>query len=537
MDLSPFLRPWFGMAVSDLAVLRKGDSDFWWNRTLNEEREKDVISMNESSDRMKSWLAGADQKRAEVCLAWLRGHLAIGLFDGAAPLHYSIEGNADTYLRLLSESPCMCKAIERAAGGIRRAMEAGHYPDDIRLVQNVAAMLGILRLGGTEAGASVDILDAIDSAHEGAVRQMLSLATDQIDGLCHFILDVRSFLGSLATGSDSRILLIEMPSGNSVPVKILAPLLGQEPRVQIVRAALSRKHPKAAGITRRQLLDEQLQHAKLRPNDVLVYLDEWETGSNFNTICDFLRKIIPKGAFLFPAAFQTDAAAQHERYSSFRADHDTLLKVWGVPGERFRRLLPPLPSTLGGGYFFWSEHDRTAGYRKMQLHGSVFSSIDEAVETLHKDEKACRASVQILLGELASQVELPGTPGQGVNATQELFVKSYEDYLQCRDELRRCADDYVKGGEIVDFDSAMEPIMRRYDAILGERKAKLAVCMAASYIGRVASLDPANRYHFDDHAPVLMELDGPSAATHRIVMEVLRRRLDDLEHATAVALP
>ena len=216
---------------------------------------------------------------------------------------------------------------------------------------------------------------------------MLSLASGQVDGLCRLVLDVQSFLGGLAMG-EGRIVLIEMPSGNSVPVKMLASLFGKESRVQIVRAALSRKHPTAAGITRRQLLEEQLQQARLRPSDVLVYFDEWETGSNFNTICEFLRKIVPKGTFVFPAAFQTDAAARHERYNSFCVGHDKLMKAWGVPGDRFRRFIPPLPSTLAGGYFFWSEHDRTAGYRKMQIHGSVFSSIDETVELLHRDEKA-----------------------------------------------------------------------------------------------------------------------------------------------------
>ena len=70
--------------------------------------------------------------------------------------------------------------------------------------------------------------------------------------------------------------------------------------------------------------------------------------------------------------------------------------------------------------------------------------------------------------------------------------------------------------------------MRRYAGILDGRKAKLAVCMAASYIGRVGSLDPADRYFFEDQAPVLMELDGPAAAGHRIVMEFMQRRVAEL---------
>ena len=94
-------------------------------------------SMNEASERMKSWLAGADQKRAEACLNWLRGHLAIGLFDGSTHLEDTIRQDSTGYLRLLTEKPSMCKAVERVAESIKEVMAAGHSPDDIRLVQHV----------------------------------------------------------------------------------------------------------------------------------------------------------------------------------------------------------------------------------------------------------------------------------------------------------------------------------------------------------------------------------------------------------------
>ena len=56
-------------------------------------------------------------------------------------------------------------------------------------------------------------------------------------------------------------------------------------------------------------------------------------------------------------------------------------------------------------------------------------------------------------------------------------MESCEDYVHCRNELRRCADDYVKEGQIGEVDSVLEPIMRRYDEILGKLKAKLAICL------------------------------------------------------------
>jgi len=485
--------------------------------------------MNEASEQMKDWLRAADTKRAEMCLTWLHDHLEIELFDQSRPLRESIDRDPEGFLRMLKTNPSMCKAIERTAMSIRKAISLGSFVDDIRIAQCVASMLQSLRLSATEADAAQTTLDAMDAAHEGALRQALSKANLQIDGLCRFIVDIWSFLRQLALG-DSRLVLIEMPSGNSLAVKLLARLLEQTSHVEIVRVALSRKHVKPAGITRRQLLAEQLQDVELSSGDVVVYLDEWDTGSNFTTICEFFRKLRPKGSFLFAAAFQTDVATRYERHSSFCHDHDKIMKVWGVPGERFRRWLPPLPTALGGGYFFFSEHDRTAGYRKMQLHGSHFSSIDEAVELLRRDADARRAAAQIFLGELASESDMPVSPTQGVLATLQLFDDSYQDYLHCREEFRRCADEFARGGEIDDSDAVMEQILQRHFEILDNRNATLAVSMAIAFLGRVGSLDPADRYLFEDHAPVLMELEGPAAATHRIVMDVMNWRL--LEFAT-----
>jgi hypothetical protein len=416
------------------------------------------------------------------------------------------------------------------------ATSHGYDPSDARLAQTIASMLIILRLSWGEDGAPQATLDAIDVAHEAALRQALAGASAQIDSLCRLLLDIRTFLCRLNT-SRSRFVLIEMPTGNSVAVKLLARLLeecGGGAAVEIVRAALARKTLKEGSVTRRQLLDEHLKAAKLTKNDILVYLDEWETGSNFKAISEYLKKLVPQGCFLFAAAYMTDKSSPHPRYKSFCDHHDALMQAWRVQGTEFRRLLPPLESSLGGGYFFWSEHDRTAGYRKMQLHGSAFSSIDDAVQKLNVDSEALKASTQILLGELAAENDLPGTPGQGIRATMELFEASYQDYLQCRDELRQIADDMARGGQLDDFDAGMEPILQRYYGLLNDRKAKLAICLASVYMGRIGSLDPAKRYYFDDQAPVIIELAGPALNTHQIVMEEMKTHLDALDNSKRI---
>jgi hypothetical protein len=179
--------------------------------------------MTDASERMKQWLAAADARRADPCLRWLRGQLATGLFAGSAGLKDTIEIDVEGHLRLLVDNPSLCKAIEHTAQSMNLAMAHGHHPDDVRLVLTVTSMLHILRLGGGEGGAPETTLRAIEVAHEGALRQALSLASAQVDSLCRFILDIRSFLCQLAVGR-SRFVLIEMPSGNSIPVKLLARL-------------------------------------------------------------------------------------------------------------------------------------------------------------------------------------------------------------------------------------------------------------------------------------------------------------------------
>ena len=482
------------------------------------------MRMNTSSEQMESWLRDADRSRADSCFPWLLGHLDTGLIDGSGPLATALRCEERTHIGLLADNPAMCKAVEQAALTMQGAVSHGHRPDDIRLVQNVAAMLYVLRLGFGEADAPSQTLDALDGALDGAIRQAMLLARDQVDAFCDYICDIGRFLTGLALGN-SRFIVLEMPTGNSLAVKLLTPLLENAGCVETVRVALSRNDSKRAGITRGQLLEEQLTDSALGRNDVLVYVDEWETGANFYAVCRLLRRMLPDDSFLFPGAFLSENASASPRYTSFCENHDRLLSRWGVRGSRFRKTLPALPSTLDGGSFFWSEHDRTAGYRKMQLHGSIVSSMDETIELLHENAVERQMAAQIILGELASERDLPGTPSQGVAATMKLFEDSYRDYLLCRDEFRQCADEYAKGGQTEDFDASMEPILQRYDRVLGNRKADLAICMASAHMGRVGSLDPVDRYHFREHAPVLIALDGPAARMHETVMQVLNARI------------
>lgn len=477
-----------------------------------------------SNEHMRDWLTKADATRAQVSYESLCRLLQTGAYAGTEPLLAELKNRRDAFIGLLAEQPVMCKAVERALKLVVDATRNGHRGDDVRILQNIAAMLQILATKAIEVGVEDPLVREFRNAHEGILRQALRDADEQLSSLCRFLVFLRSFLKTLNLGG-ARCVLLEMPSGNSVPVKLLQQLLTDVSPPDLIRVSLSRKAVKAAGISRRQLLAEQLREADLKSNDVLLYVDEWETGSNFKTVCEFLAKELPKSVFFLPAALQTDKAEPHDRYESFCSYHDKLLSAWGQSGHDFRTLLPPLRSSIRGGYFFWSEHDRTAGYRKLQVHGAVFSSMDEAITTLHSDEKALRAALQILAGQLGSEGELPDNLTGLLSYGSHAFEKAYQDYLCCREELRACADDFARGGQVADVEEIIEPIIARYSQILEGREAALAFRLAMGYADRLGSIDPANRYLFDDQAPTLVELKGVEAATHEIMMAVLTDHL------------
>src|SRR5262249_45064542 len=146
--------------------------------------------------------------------------------------------------------------------------------------------------------------------------------------------------------------------------------------------------------------------------------------------------------------------------------HDDLLKKVGRTGEEFRRVFPPLPSRFPRGegmYFFWSEHDRTAGYRKMQVLGSLLSSIDAAVTRVADDQEAFKQAWVVTLEQFADK--LAGAKERGISETtmrrldvaREMFDKSREAYAECYPELE-AVDHPSNRGEVSDPERALAEV-------------------------------------------------------------------------------
>jgi hypothetical protein len=412
-----------------------------------------------------------------------------------------------------------------------RAIECRVSLEDIHITYNESAMFSILLQEYEVGSAPEPTLAAIKHVLTASLNRFLDLSGNQVDVLCRYLLALREQFKRLYLGN-ARIFLLDLPVGNSLIVSLLRYLLSTEANVQILRVSLSRNDSKREGVTRGQLLAERIGEVGVKVNDVLLYVDEWKTGANFHTICERLQKLTPRGAFFFPSAVMAQDAVREGRYRSYCKAHDDILRAWGLTGADYRVEFPPLNSPVKGeGYFFWSEKDRMAGFRKLQLHGAIFSSIHETIELLQRDKDKLTLTLTVLLGYLAPRYNLPGTPERALPVLIKLFPSWYRDYQDCKGELELCAEGLAQKGQIENLRDEFDELISVYGKLINKRPAKMAVITATTYLQRFGSLDPTDRYYFDAHAPMLACLKGTAAIMHETTLGFLKSRMQAFQHS------
>jgi hypothetical protein len=435
------------------------------------------------------------------------------------------------HLSRLIAGPKLRRSINEAFDAVDFFSKDGTLQDHPCWVQNICAILYLLLLNYEYGGADPNTVEACESAFSASLRHFLDLSTVQVDALCRYLLDIRETISRLALAK-TRIVLLDLPVGNSVPLQLLTPTLEPLAPIVPVCAVLNRANDKRVGVTREELLAQCLNEVGLRPNDIVVLLDEWKSGINFRNVCRALEKHIPEGTFFFPFAFQTDAQPSdgraRETYVEDCARHDAYLAKVGLVGPEFRRRLPKLTNDEKfTQYFFWAENDRMAAYRKMQVHGSFFSSIDGAIDRLRSDPVGRLEVLRLKWGD-----HMGGEPFNETTAL-ELFEECVADYVAVRCELMHCADDMRTGGaidanEIEDYGAE---VFARINKIVSSRKASLAIDAAKTLLAITGSLDPADRFYFRGHAPIAGRLTGRAAIWNRLTIEYLAARRDTLAAA------
>lgn len=447
-------------------------------------------------------------------------------FPGLQEFKLDLKAKYEYYLARLTARPRLTRDLAHALNAVDHFTRDGVLDLHPCWAQNICAVLYLLLLDCEDEKGPPATLAAIEKAFVAAVRHFLDFAAPQIDALCDYLLEVRAALRRLLS-PDSRIVLLELPIGNSLLVQVLESLLTPLAPVVHVCAVLNRADDPKAGITREELLASSLAPIGLKTNDIVLLVDEWKSGSNFRNICKHLDAVIPEGVLFFPVALRTDEApqgAQQEAvFAGFCKRHDAYLKPLGLEGADFRR---PLPRIVAGEeftqYFFWAENDRMAGYRKMQIHGSFFSSVDGAVQRIASDPGLCAELRRAKWSEF-----MPGKPFDEAEAVAA-FKQVLADYADIRDTLEHCADAMNKGGEIPpdEVEEYGRKVFERIWTVVRDRPAKMAVNLANTLLEKTVGLDPANRFHFKGHAPIAGILEGRADLWHQATLEVVAARRD-----------
>ena len=444
------------------------------------------------------------------------------------------EDNRPRMLELLRRSP----ALSSSAQELRLLWsEGGVGPgnlDDPSMLTDISGLLSLLLQ---------EYSKAFPGQHRDPVEDTVRAALDAIAG--DFVAACRSQIRALGrmvcamlhertvVAAAKRLLLVELPVGNSIPTQILCHFLEKhECPVAVVRASLSRNDKASLGVTREQLLADRLQGG-LWKGDLVILVDEWMSGSNFRAISQRIARIVravPRASFL-PVGMLTEASSAHERYRSHVEAHDGLLAEFGFgPGgeSRFRVVFSPLKAIFprpDRHYFFWSESDRLAGYRKFDPLGRCLATTDRVVEMLMRNPEALPKAIMRMAMHMAVAIRA-ASGGAGLTAGEtkdnDLFLESMrsccEDYRQVREEIRQIEHD-SNLGRCDDPVQAIREVCQAVMKKLNGRPAVVCVGLGLTLAEDDFGTNPEERKILEEHAPLVVETDSSRRWFHDRLME------------------
>ena len=325
--------------------------------------------------------------------------------------------------------------------------------------------------------------------------------------------------------SGSRVVLLELPIGNSIPVRMLERKLSNANYGAItIRVSLSRNDSASQGVTRSGLLQQAFAQFRFLEGDIVLYCDEWYSGANFKNLCKLIAKAAKKApcrvGFL-PVAFVSANAHRDHRFPVFLKKHESLLRQAGLGSMDGFFIFPPIESRfLGDGRLFWSERDRMAGYRKMQYLGGMFADLDNAIEELMRDPEALRIAQRLFCEHGAGGHEVTDVVVNDTDGFRRVYAESYRDYQTCRAELERI-EHPTNLGEGSDPARDFRELVNEYKRILGGRPARLCANVAEIWSWENRRCDSESQYPFSDHVPVVRKLEGGQALLHEMLVHKL----------------
>jgi hypothetical protein len=230
-----------------------------------------------------------EPERGSLNYLWLVQWLEGLPWPGLDALRADMKADPARHISILAKSHQFCTKVEYA-GAVFAEGEKRRTPiDDPGLVQTASGLFYVLLMEYEESGAAARTLEALVEAHNECLWGFLTLAYEQVDALCRFLMQIESAVAGLLAPT-SKAIVLDFPVGNSLPVKILGRMLRRRCQVLKITVSLARK-----GAVRKAAIREQLSAKNIRPGDIVVYFDEWNTGVNFAAVCDALACSIPDG--------------------------------------------------------------------------------------------------------------------------------------------------------------------------------------------------------------------------------------------------
>lgn len=399
---------------------------------------------------------------------------------------------------------------------------------------NMALLVNLLHVSLPELNSAIpgalDLEEPTKTIIRSLIAEYVEANREQAESL---VKACRDFVATASGASpEGSFVLVEMPIGNSVPCRMVENFLGELGRnVETLSCGFPRKGTKS----KKEALDRHIGASGIEMSSerTILYLDEWNSGSNFREACKLLSSAdsLKKGKLLAAALVAPEAEA-HAKFASHCKEHDRLTSsIWGgnVSPDRLRYPIQPMRPGIFkrlGTPFIWGEYDRLSGYRKMQFVGSIVSSLHEAVEELKNDGRLrVRLVAAFLISVKPDLLQSPRMLAAYIGHSEsEMSDSAFGDYASLKDQLDNI-EDASNNGLLDDPLASIERITKRIEEIIRGHRCVWLVRLATLRLHQRLQTDPANRYHNPFHTAAFSPLDGRSLFLRdTFVAEITRGR-------------
>ena len=360
---------------------------------------------------------------------------------------------------------------------------------------------------------------------KNAFRDSLANRVTQIiDKSKHQFIKLFVFLHQIAdkcvNTKKSKICILELPLGNSIPSILLQKILTTKGLdTELITISINRNDTKQKGITRKELIKDKLKEVDL-DNTILIYLDEWITGSNFNNIITILSKMT--GLKFLPCPFLTSESTLKDKYSQYKSRHSKICTTMGYDSDELSIELPDLNfSIVSEQKFIWTESDRLAGYRKLEFLGSIVSTFFAVGELLLEDSKSLNEALKNAIAEYTSlppETEIPSEMKEKIMNSFQYFNSTFVSDIE-----KKIKSIEIINSPVFNFESEMTKVISLFENTNGYNDAQLAINIIGYHI-RNTIITPSSRYFYKGSVPLCLVLEGDEKYLNTLFIEKITER-------------